>query len=130
MAIPPLDLSQWLDRHDDLPIPPDAPHESHSHWCGESVVCYGLSRPLAETSFIAAVRQAIAALWDDVRKQLGSIDVARECNVALPAIRLQNSPEGYRLRAQTMIMWLAPSPPLPSPELASDFEISIGAEPL
>lgn len=123
MKGPPLDLSQWLDRHDDLPIPSDAPQDSHPHWRGEIVVCYGLSRPLAETSFIAAVRQALEALWGDVHKRLGSIELARECNVALPAIRFQNSPEGYRLRAQTMIMWLAPSAPFPSPELASDFEI-------
>ena len=125
MRGPPLDLKGWLEQAHGLPLPPDAPQDSHPHWRGENAVCFGLSRPLTETSFIAAVGQALAALWGDVHKRLASIEAARECSVALPAICFQNSPEGYRLRAQTMITWSVGQPSLPNDDTASDFEITV-----
>ena len=128
MAIPPLDLSQWLDRHGDLPLPPNAPLGDAPQWRGETAVCYAFSRPLSETSFIAAVRQTMGDLWGAVHKRLDAIDLARDCNVALPAIRFQNSPEGYRLRAQTMITWSGPVEDHAIADANGEFEIDLATD--
>ena len=121
----PADLKEWLFRADGLPLPPSVPHGDRPHWRGETAVCYGLSDPLVDVSFQDAVGQAVSALWADVHRRLRAIAVTRECCVALPSIIFQDSYEGYRLRAQTMITWSEPVGPPVRDDANGEFEIEL-----
>lgn len=105
MTAPPADLREWAFRVGELPIPESVVRPEHIHWRGESQSVYALSSPITDVSFDVAVREAVSGLWVEVVRRLGNLPVCRGPEVALPAIRFQETYEGLRLRAQTLIAW-------------------------
>jgi len=121
----PADLKEWLERADGLPLPPSVPHGERAHWRPKTRVCFGHSTPINGRTFTVATGEAVTRLWENVRQKLADIPLARDCNVALPALCFEGGAEGLVLRAQTMITWSEPVGPPVRDDVYGEFEVEL-----